>query len=87
MLVKVLTCNRKIAGSGFFSPMSVLCSTFKNEEVFHHHILQRECKAVSPRELVNISIRRECKAIDPGKLVNISNLCYSSLSHIWSKHL
>ena len=39
LLVKVLACNRKVAGSSptrvrLFSPMSVLSSTLKNEEVF-----------------------------------------------------
>ena len=39
LLVKVLACNRKVAGSSptrykLFSPMSILSSTLKNEEVF-----------------------------------------------------
>ena len=39
LLVKVLACNRNVAGSSptryrLFSPMSILSSTLKNEEVF-----------------------------------------------------
>ena len=56
--------------SAFFSPMSVLSSTLKNERGVYHRILRKGCKAVGPGELVNIS--------------NLCTILVSSLSHIWS---
>ena len=65
LLVKVLACNRKVAGSRptrvrLFSPMSVL-SSLKNEEVF-----------------ITASFGGDVKLSVPGSwLILISNLCYS----------
>ena len=78
LLIKVLACNRKVAGSSptrvrlFLSPMSLLSSTLKNEKVF-----------------ITASFGGDVKPSVPGELVNISTcaILVSSLSHIWSKHL
>ena len=58
-------CNQKVAplGSGFFFPMSILSSTFKNEEV---HITRSFGGGVKP-------------SVPGSWLINISKLCYSSL--------
>ena len=76
LLVKVLACNRKVAGSSptrirLFSPMSVLSSTLKNEEVF-----------------ITASFGGDVKPSVPGSWLILATcaILASSLSHIWSKH-
>ena len=77
LLVKVLACNRKVAGSSptrvrLFSPMRVLSSTLKNEEVF-----------------ITASFGGDVKPLVPGSWLILATcaILASSLSHIWSKHL
>ena len=77
LLVKVLACNRKVAGSSptrvrLFPPMSVLSSTLKNEEVF-----------------ITASFGGDVKPLVPGSWLILATcaILASSLSHIWSKTL
>ena len=66
LLVKVLTCNQKVAGS---SPTRVRL------------FLAYECTQLYLQKWEGVYhriLRRGCKAVGPGELVNISNLCYSS---------
>ena len=77
LLVKVLACNRKVASSSptrvrLFSPMSVLSSTLKNEEVFITASFRGDVKLLVPGSWL---ILATCAILA------------SSLSHIWSKHM
>ena len=67
LMVKVLTCNRKVAGSSLTRVRLFL--TYEFTQLY----LQRW------GGVYHCILWRGCKVVGPGELVNISNLCYSSL--------